>query len=224
MVNANRLKLEGQRFGRLTVIERAHEPKQTPRWRCVCDCGKEKIIIGSSLRNGSTTSCGCLQKERASESSKTHGHTVGRRASLAYESYRGMLKRCTDESNEAYENYGGLGITVCERWLESFENFLADMGEPPTNEHSIDRYPNNDGNYEPGNVRWATRREQMRNTRANRLLTIAGRTQCATDWAKEFHISIDTVYTRLRRGISLLEAITTPVKTRSKGPCNESNC
>jgi len=121
-----------------------------------------------------------------------------------------MFQRCYNPNGTKYADYGGRGITVCDRWLK-FENFYADMGDRPEG-MEIDRFPDNDGNYEPGNCRWATRPEQMRNTRANRMITFQGRTQCLTDWANEIGVGCSTICTRLARGWSLERALTTPGK------------
>lgn len=129
-------------------------------WVCLCACGNVITVAASALRQGATQSCGCLQKERASSSSKKHGAS----RSPSYSSYRKMLERCLIESCAAYENYGGRGITVCDRWLESYENFLEDMGERPEG-LSLDRIDNSLG-YSVENCRWATKSVQGFNRRA----------------------------------------------------------
>lgn len=147
--------LRGQRFGRLVVLE-LHGQGHNARWLCKCDCGKIAGLIGAKLRSGRVKSCGCAQHNGK------HGHARKNCESPTYISWTRMLSRCHDPNLDNYKHYGGRGITVCERWL-SFENFLADMGERPAN-RSIDRI-NNDGNYEPGNCRWATSAEQHSNKR-----------------------------------------------------------
>lgn len=152
--------LTSQRFGRLTVMEQVpHEKKEVTKWRCICDCGKETIVIGHSLKTGNTQSCGCLNKETTT---KTHGHTVGGKFTPEYSSWAAMLTRCTNPNSMHYYRYGGRGIKVSERWLHSFETFLEDMGSRPKGRYSIER-KNNEGNYEPGNCFWATDRQQTRN-------------------------------------------------------------
>jgi hypothetical protein len=125
-----------------------------------------------------------------------------------------MLTRCHNCSNENYQRYGAHGIQVCDRWRNSFAAFLEDMGERPSLRHSIDRYPDKDGNYEPGNCRWATRGQQNRNTRRNVMLTYKGETLCMKDWSYRTGININTLHARLARGWTIEDAIDTPVDCR----------
>lgn len=145
----------GKRVGRLIAIDRADLGKHREvRWRCVCDCGNECIVRTQVLRTRKNPSCGCWKI--------THGESVGLKTSSEYNSWRSMKQRCNDPNHEHYDRYGGRGITVCEAWSQSFETFLAYVGRKPAHGYSIDRI-DNDGNYEPGNVRWATKKEQARN-------------------------------------------------------------
>jgi hypothetical protein len=152
--------LTGRRFGRLTAT--AHLGKG--RWTVRCDCGSEYDIAGGSLRNGDAQSCGCLRSIVLSRVVSERERTHGRSRTPEYNSWWNMVRRCTDPTHNRFQFYGTLGVRVCERW-QSFENFLADMGEKPGPKHSIDRYPDADGNYEPGNCRWATPQQQRRNRR-----------------------------------------------------------
>lgn len=157
----------GRRFGRLVVTGFADTVRRNFRWNVVCDCGGSAIVMGYSLTGGSTRSCGCLTKERTAEQNKTlrQRRTHGKRKTPEYNSWDAMHRRCNDKKNIAYANYGGRGIRVSDRW-SSFEVFLSDMGSRPEGT-SIDRI-NNDGNYEPGNCRWATRSQQAKNKRPRR--------------------------------------------------------
>ena len=161
--------IRGLRFGRWLVVGSAPvRLAGITKWACRCDCGTERMVAGGHLRGGRTNSCGCYNREvagrRALERSTTHGHSPRGKASPEYRAWRSMLNRCDHPCVNSYERYGGRGITVCSRWRESFEAFLADMGPKPSPKHSVDRI-DNDGNYEPGNCRWATPIEQAQHKR-----------------------------------------------------------
>lgn len=205
--------MTGLRFGRLVVISYAGSVKvpngTRAYWFCKCDCGNTHKANASSLRMGTTSSCGCFARESMSAKFSTHGHTIGG-ASLTYNSWRKMIERCFNSSTPNYYLYGGRGITVCEQWRD-FRVFLADMGERPSKRHSLDRYPNNDGNYEPSNCRWATQKEQCRNKRDNHFLTHNGKTLCIVDWAAETGLKRKTIERRLNRGWSAEQTLDTPL-------------
>jgi hypothetical protein len=140
--------ITGQKFGRLTVVKMTPEYSgRNAFWICECVCGTQIAVHRSELKKGSTKSCGCLRREAVSARNTTHG-----------------LSCCENPDNKEFHNYGALGTKVCERW-HTLENFIADIGERPSPKHSIDRHPNPDGNYEPGNIRWATPRQQVINKR-----------------------------------------------------------
>lgn len=153
----------GDQFGRLTVV-REGEPETPGRRRivCRCACGVEVTAGLIALTTGNTKSCGCLSRDAAAARMKTHGATIGGKPP-EYNCWVAIRVRCNNPKNGSYAYYGGRGIKVCARW-QSFEAFLEDMGPRPSPAHSIDR-KDNDGNYEPGNCRWATKAEQMQNTR-----------------------------------------------------------
>lgn len=202
--------LTNQIFGILTVLGYIGQTPNGSRdamWLCQCSCGNQKVAITARLNNGMIQSCGCLLNEQLHKGLKfKHGYARTRVHSI----WQDMIRRCQNPKNKAFKNYGGRGIKVCERWFE-FENFLADMGEPPSKKHSIDRKDNN-GNYEPSNCKWATPMEQQNNRRNNRLITYQGKTQSMSMWCRELHISTSAVYNRLARHWSIEKIFSTPVR------------
>lgn len=132
-----------------------------------------------------------------------------------YRAWQTMRLRCIEPSNPAFPNYGGRGIKVCDRWLQSVEAFIEDMGPKPTPAHELDRFPNNDGNYEPGNCRWATRSDNDRNRRSNRLIEHGGETLTLVAWAERYGIAAGTLRMRLESGWSTGEALTTPTRAKA---------
>lgn len=159
----------GRRFGRLTVLSYVGIISRYRWWKCRCRCGKRVTVRGSRLRAGTTKSCGCLRKELGAEKcralgplSSTHGATRNKRWTRTYITWRAMLQRTVNRKHEHYRYYGGRGIRVCRRWRLSFKNFLADMGPRPEGK-TLDRFPDRNGDYRPGNCRWATPIEQARN-------------------------------------------------------------
>lgn len=205
-----RIYVDGLKYGRLLILEdMGGNPKHV---RCRCDCGIEKTFKYAHIQEGRTKSCGCLHKELASErASKMHDAktTHGLSGNRAYAIWCGMKQRCGNPKSKFYSCYGGRGIKVCEKWLDSFEAFISDMGFPPRN-HTIDRI-NNNGNYEPTNCRWASRSDQQSNRRVNRLLTFEGRTQTATQWADELSLPRQTIFNRISQNWPI-EKILSPDK------------
>jgi len=193
--------LTGQRFGRLVVIKRVENDKhKKPKWKCMCDCGNIKIVLGAILKRGESKSCGCLLKEKMIEYNTTHGMYYTK----IHRAWAGMKQRCGNKNIESYKYYGERGISVCDRWLNSFEFFLEDMGESyeqhveefGEKETTIDRIDVN-GNYCKENCRWATYKEQANNMRTNCLITYNGKTQNIKQWSEEIGIKYTTLFNRL---------------------------
>jgi hypothetical protein len=208
MAGRRLIDLTGQRLGKLLVLHRTasfrYRDKLIPAWLCRCDCGREAVIRGASLRPSKgrktgTQSCGCLHVKH------------GMYGTPEYSAWQSMRGRCENPKMGNYYLYGGRGISVCERWSASFEAFLKDMGLRPSPDHSLDRYPNNDGNYEPGNCRWATRKQQQRNRRTCHVLTVNGVSATLAEWAERTGLGKGTIRERVRRGWSPERATGTTV-------------
>lgn len=197
--------LIGQQFGRLTVLSLGRYEHRRRYWVCRCSCGTEKEVSAPALLHAGVQSCGCLQREVA-QGNATHGMSK----TPTYKSWMMMRIRCTNPSYDAYSYYGGRGIKVCDRWLDSFENFLEDMGVRPSG-MTLDRI-DSDGNYEPSNCRWATRKEQVENRLNNVILDVNGAETKLLDLAKELGVSRKKLYGTLYRNGMLPE-----VKTSVKG-------
>ena len=194
----------GLKFGRLTVVSMV--PGKC--W-CLCECGNSVEVASNNLVSGNTQSCGCLQKQRTSESSTTHGKTD----SPEYRIWLGIMSRCYNKNRVSYSMYGGAGVTVSEHWHD-FANFLADMGAQPSSKYTVDRFPNASGNYELGNCRWATMKEQSNNRKNNVLLTKDGRTQTARQWEEELGLCRGLIHARLKLGWSVERALSGPLKKK----------
>jgi len=201
----------GERFGKWTVIESFVGMYLSFRQSCCrvrCDCGTEKVVQASRLRLGRTTSCRCCRPSAV----QTHGMTDTRE----FKAWAAMKMRCGNRSHRAFVHYGGRGITVCEAWRDSFAVFLKDMGPCPPS-MTIDRI-DNDGDYEPGNCRWATRKEQANNRRSNKPITVGKRTQGIRDWAAEVGEHPETLRSRILAGWSHTRAIFEPVESKNRRP------
>mgnify|MGYP003577130298 CR=1 FL=1 len=187
--------MSGKRIGRLLVMGPGDVQGTTRRWRCLCDCGNEVLVQGSSLRTGRQMSCGCLKAEKARARKTTHG--LGGTSENAI--WNTMKARCGNPSHEAFARYGGRGIAICERWRESFAAFMEDMGPRPSERHTIERRDNSLG-YEPSNCYWATYCEQNSNTSKNIYVPDGEEKVTVMEWARRHGVSPQTVYGRLRRG------------------------
>lgn len=208
----NFIDLAGKKFGLLTALTLLKKPGHPKKsfWTCACDCGSEIVVWAGHLPNGHTKSCGCKPVDI-----KTHGNTRGRRATPEYGSWCKMKERCLKKSDVGFPNYGGRGITICTRWLECFDNFLADMGKCPAG-LSLDRI-NVNGNYEPGNCRWATRYQQSNNRRNNRVLSLGGVSKNMSQWEVCLGFPKGTLYRRVTtEGKSPEWSLTTPVRKCKK--------
>ena len=203
-------------YGRLTTIGPAFllpVGKQAERiayQACICACGNRQVVYVGNLRNMNTTSCGCARRESVTALSHKHG---GRRLP-EYNNWCLMRSRCANPNNRNYSDYGGRGIRVCPRW-ENFADFLTDMGPRPSPKHTLDRFPDQNGNYEKSNCRWATKIEQANNKRNNRLITIAGKTDTLANWARLHGINYRLVHARISQGgWSVQQALTTPLRPK----------
>lgn len=201
--------LTNRDFGRLHVLYYCgvnRKPCGQPRhmWFCECSCGKQKKIEGGQLKSGKTLSCGCHKRDKINAFNYLHGKSK----SPTWNSWMMMIQRCTRPNYEESHLYADRGISVCDRWM-TFTLFLQDMGERPPG-HTLDRFPNKDGNYEPGNCRWATVKQQARNMRTNHLLTHQGMTLTIAEWADKTGFKSSTIHARISSGWSVSEALTLP--------------
>jgi len=210
--------LTGKCFGRLTAISLTRKAGR-PAWLCVCECGNIKEVLTNSLRRGFTKSCGCYQSECVSKRMKLKGFKNNPPVSRSpeYKCWAGMIRRCYYEIDPSFKKYGAKGISVCDRWRYSFPNFLTDMGPKPTLKHSIDRYPDSKGDYEPGNCRWATNEEQMLNRSNMEVIEYKGVTKTRWEWAKQLGIKSYVLKQRLQKW-PIDKAMTTYNTTTNKNP------
>lgn len=195
--------LSGATFGRLTVIERANDyisPSgyHKTRWRCICKCGKEAVVVGEYLLRGDTKSCGCLEIESKIKNGTTHGKSK----TPLYYVWKNIKGRCYNSNHVNYKDYGGRGIKMCDEWHDSFENFANwALSSGYSEGLTVDRI-NNDGLYEPSNCRLVGRKEQANNRRNSITITYNGATMNISEWADMFGMKYSTIYSRLKRGLS----------------------
>lgn len=197
-----------QRFGRLVVIEYDSKDRfGKSRWKCLCDCGTICTKNGFDLTSGDTKSCGCFLRESRKYLRRTHGMS----GTPEWHTWKRMLERCLErhKTNPRYSSYAGRGIKVCERWRKSFLAFYEDLGPKPSPLHSLDRISVN-GDYEPANVRWATRFEQARNKRRNRFIEHANQRLTLSEWTRKLNLSPDLLRRRLQDGWNIERALIPP--------------
>jgi len=204
--------ITGQQFGLWTVVSFSYfaktGDKQRPYWNCKCACGNEGIVRGDILKDGGSKSCGCYEKDRSLIPLPAYSYEEAYKKVKSV--YKHMKQRCLNLNKTRFKDYGGRGIKICDRWLESFDNFLEDMGVPPSLLHQLDRL-DNDGDYCPENCRWTTTIKNNRNKRDNHTMTFEGKTQCLTSWAEDLLMNKSTLSKRKRMGWSDEKALSTPV-------------
>ena len=181
--------LTGVKFGRLLALKtNGKDTRKKYLWLCKCDCGNVTTVSSDSLVQGKTKSCGCLHKWSAENAHTTHGENRRGKMTPEYGAWSCMKSRCTNPNAKQFKYYGGRGIKICKRWFHSFENFLSDMGRRPSSKHSLDRYPNINGDYKPSNCRWATKKEQSEGRRNVILIEFDGKRMILRDWARHLNI------------------------------------
>lgn len=181
--------LIGHKYGMLTAIENVGSKRGQRMWRCICECGNETIVSAANLHNGYTVSCGCMKGFHL----RKHGHSGER----LYKIWKGMKNRCRNENDPGYKNYGAKGITVCDEWKEGFNTFMEwALNNGYKDNLSIDR-TNVNGNYEPSNCRWATRKTQANNTTRNHYITHDGETKTMKEWSEHYGIPYSTFRSRI---------------------------
>lgn len=208
--------LTGQRFGRLIVLYRTDDHqypngRHDVQYKCKCDCGKELNVLGIHLRSGHTCSCGCYREDKSREKMTTHGKTNTR----LYVIWKNMRERCTNPKHKNYSIYGGRGIKICEEWnqFDSFYNWAVCNGY--SDDLTLDRIDVNQG-YSPENCRWISQKEQCNNTRRNIKVSIDGEVKTLKQWSKINGLNYGTVSSRIKRGWTPIEALTSPVRTMAE--------
>lgn len=201
----------GDKFGRWTVVALGQTGKKR-KWLCRCSCGSEGLVPTYLLTSGESSSCGCYGRERRIEANTKHGAAKRGRKTNLYNIWCAMIRRCHSETDPAFGNYGGRGISVCDAWRRDFGSFLLDMGEPEPGQ-SIERNDLN-GNYEPANCRWATRLEQNNNQRSNLMVESAGHVTTLAEFVRLHGLNYESVHRRLGRGASAINGI--PVRVAGR--------
>lgn len=200
---------EGSRVGKLKIGGYCGRGSGCSLWEYSCDCGRTGVISSASLLRG-PVGCGCGR--RSNKASVTHGMTE----TPEYEIWCGIKKRCLNQNSQFYKRYGGRGIAICDSWRDSFAAFYEFVGPRPSKSHTLDRI-NNDGNYEPGNVRWSTMKEQCRNRRSNCLIEVEGQVKTLVEWSEISGVSWGTIISRINRGWSPELAVFSKSWERKRG-------
>ena len=195
--------------------------RREPCVRCQCQCGKVLDVRIQSLVTENTKSSGCMKAEYVRRAKLKHGEARPNARSPEYTAWANMIRRCEDINGKDYHHYGGRGIRVCRDWRRSFEVFLSEVGRRPSDTHKLERM-DNDGNYEPGNVRWATQKEQTNNRRGNRLIEYDGRRMTATQWSEETGLSSGTIIARLDSGWAAKRILNTPPRRHFVRHCGKT--
>lgn len=186
----------GKKYGRLFTLEETRRGIHLC-YKCRCDCGNTLVVRSSQLATRHTQSCGCLKKEMMVARNTIHGCCIRKNRTPAYDTWANMIQRCHNPKTKRFQNYGGRGITVCEKWRISFADFLNDMGNPPSDRHSIERLDNDKG-YFKSNCVWATDEEQANNKRTNRFITFRKQTKTVAQWTRELGFKTHLIRDRLR--------------------------
>lgn len=198
------LDISGRKFNSITVINIKEVKSKRVYWYCMCACGTMFFALGSSIKSGHTKSCGCHNKKVRSDAWKTHGCSMQVNSSKehksTYTSWQGIKSRCNNPKSTGFYLYGAKGIKMCERWINSFDAFLEDMGVKPTMQHSIDRFPDKNGNYEPSNCRWATPLQQMHNVNYNSWYEFNNERKILTEWARVLKTQNSSIIFHLNKG------------------------
>lgn len=198
--------LIGKNFGDWKVTSFAGRKDSKRFWACECICGEKRDVVETGLIYNRSKSCGCQNMRRWKAAATRHGMTE----TTEYMSWKCMKARCYIPGTPSYPRYGGKGIKVCERWLNSFENFIEDMGMKPTPQHTLHRKKNK-LDYTPENCVWATKKEQQKWRECTRFVTLNGITKCVVEWCEELGLNSGTVNGRLKDGMSGEEAMTSRI-------------
>lgn len=203
----------GKQYNFITILELVKKHNTHKFYKSLCSCGNVFIAIINNIKRGNTKSCGCFQHKLMKTRFKTHGKST----SPEYNVYKTMINRCKDINHIQYKNYGGRGITVCDRWKESFENFITDMGQRPKPKYQIDRIDNN-GQYSKENCRWVSPKQNCKNGTMIKFYEYENKNWTIKELCSKFNINRECVRKRLIRGWSLHKALTTPSKNLNSKP------